>query len=165
MNKLYLSINGLPAHTDIFLDGKYYKPKKVKNHHPVIEYETEKDSVELTIKRYSHLSSRLWVLQELFFYIISIFGIFDKKFGKYYYKEYCNIVFKVQNETKATIKFNPPLSVRPVLNCKSDAEINEVENVYRVDRELKRKHKILTIVKVLIFLGAVAGLITFLLVK
>lgn len=163
MNKLILSVNTLPAHTDIFLDGKYFKPKKVKNQHPVIEYETENNTVELTLKKYSHLSTRLWVLQEIFFFIISIFGILDKKFGNYFYKEHCKIIINVSTETKTTIRFNPPLAGKPVVSFKGDCEITEVENIYELDKELKRKNKILKFIKFLIFIAFVATLLVFIL--
>ena len=50
-------------------------------------------------------------------------------------------------------------SDKPVLKCSSDNEINEIENVYSIDKNLKRKRTILRIVKLLIVLGAIAGLI------
>ena len=155
MNKLYLSVNNLPAHTDIFLDGKFYKPKKVKKKAPVIEYETNNSTVELTLRQYSHLNSRLWLLQEIMFFIISIFGIFDKRFGKFYYKENCKIVFNVAAQTNATIKFYSPVSKRPVLKCSSTESFNEVENVFELDKALKQKNKTLNIVKALIVVAVI----------
>ncbi len=155
MNKLFLSVSNLPAHTDIFLDGKYFKPKKVKSQNPVIEYETLNSTVELTIKRYSHLNTRLWVLQEIIFFLISIFGIFDMRYGKFFYKANLKVVFDVSAETTAKIKFNAPLSNRPVINCTSENKVSQLENVFEIDNNLKKKHKILKIIKWLIVVVAI----------
>ena len=145
MNKLHLSVGNLPENTEIYLDGKPFIPKRVKNHHPVIEYETENNSVELTVKKYSHLNTKFWLLQEIFFFIISIFGILDKRFGRYYYQYNCKIIFGVQNETKATIKFKSPISAKPVLKCSSDNEINEIENIYSKNKNKNKKKSILNL--------------------
>ena len=146
-------------YTDVYLDGQRIRPKKYSKCKYGVQYDTDKDNVELTIKSYSRLHSRFWLIIELFFFVISIFGILDEKFGKFTYETHCKINLSVNDNTNVNLRINAPLNNRKVVNCESDNKIEEIENTYIIDNVAKKRNKILSISKILTVMAVAIGII------
>lgn len=159
MNSLNLTLTKkLKPYTDVYIDDEIVKPKKHKKLYKA-EYITEKSSVELVIKSYSRFQTRWWFFIEMFFFLISIFGVFDQRFGKYCYTTHCKVNLKLQNETNVKLRIVAPRSEGPVVKVETDCEFEEVENIYHIDQKAKKRQKLLRVFKVLTFIAIVAAVV------
>ena len=79
MNNINIKIAGAndKFRPNVFIDGKEVKYTKNNNGALELNYATEKDSIEISICKYLEISGKLWFLMSLFFFVISLFGIFD----------------------------------------------------------------------------------------
>ena len=149
MNTLKLRvINGSSTETVFKIDGKEVIPKRGKNGASEITYQTDKSSVKLSVQTYLDLRVKGWFLRSLFFFLISVFGIFDKRGnGKSRALSYEGEI-PVTGETKATVRV-----LRFRENEKGLAidgvESAETENRWYVDGVVKKRGKVVVVAKIL----------------
>ena len=63
---------------DVYVDGQKVDNKEKKYNAPMkYEVSTDNDTVNVVIKKTFEINSKLYILKFLFYYIISVFGIFD----------------------------------------------------------------------------------------
>ena len=137
---------------NILVDGKFVKLKKNQFGNYVGSIETEKSEVDLTIQKYHELSGKLWFLMSMIFFILSVFGLFDKRYGK----NNCVI------DSKFHIKLNQDVTNffatinlsanNKAINFESNAEVGEELNICFEDKVVKKRKKILLATKIVLWL-------------
>lgn len=139
----------------VLLDGKEAKFKKTKTSCLECDYVTENSSVDIEIHRIPDVGGFWWFITQLFFFLISIFGIFDT-----HAKESCmQIQYKGRIDLRETnsvrISFKVPKENTPAVQLQSDLFLSESENLYVLDKALKKKIKWLKVSKILLFFACV----------
>ena len=156
MNILNLTLSKkLRPYTDVYVDGEIINFKKKKKRY-IAEHSSHNETAELIIKSYSRYQTRWWFLIEMFFFLVSIFGVFDQRFGKYCYTTHCKIKLNLQSETNVKLRIITPRNNGAVVKVEGDCESEEVENIYKIDETAKKRQKILKISKIITFVAILA---------
>lgn len=151
--------------TMVLIDGKSAKFKRNEFKNLVCHYETPNDSVKIEIYKAMDVGGVFWFLAQLFFFVISIFGIFDVySKGRAVCFEYKAVVNLSEGKNDISLRYR---------NVKQDGEafvadggdLNVELNRRFVDPKAKKKLKILNISKVLLAIAIVAVAIAVVAVK
>lgn len=155
MNKLNLKFRGGKLKDLLIqIDNDPIKFKQNKFGNFEYNYETEKDVVNIKIQRVLELQSKFWFLWQMLFFVISLFGIFDRRLDKRCViidAEY-NVNVNENSQIEFMLDYTKPESV---LKVQSNAEIEQVKNVSYVDKNLKKRLKILRLTKIFTAIGVV----------
>lgn len=163
MKNIKLKIKGYGAlKPTVKVDGKQMKFKKNEFGSFESQVQTDKDKVQIEIYRYLEINSRLWWLTQIFFFIISIFGILDPL------KEKNCVVIDYKSELDLTnvesasvdLAINTAKNDGKAIELKSEAPCVEQTNEFYVDNKAKKRVKIMKFVKLFVFLACVAIVIT-----
>ena len=154
MNVLNVTLGKkLRPYTDIFVDGKLMTPKKIKGSKKTgFSHFTKKNYADIEVRSYSRFQSKLWFIMEMFFYIISVFGIFDQKFDKFCYTTHCKIRVQTSTETNIALRVINPRNNGVVVRVETEAPYEALENEYIVDRDSVKKQKMLNKCKIALVL-------------
>ena len=157
MNTLKLYIYNPNEGRNIFLlDGKALTSRRGKRGSRLYIYRTTKDVVHLSAETYLPTRTTFWWISWLFYFLISVFGIFDTHEN-----------FKCQTiALEADIKLSPGenevgvrLRVRrqgkEAAHFDTTCPVQILQNVCTVDTVAKKRRVILRISKCLIFAAAV----------
>jgi hypothetical protein len=142
---------------EILIDDKEVKLKK--NEFGSFEHtlQTEKDSVNIKVKTFLEVNSKWWLLVNLFFFIISVFGIFDYRLPKD-----CKVMnfetnVKLSDEqNEVNIALANVLPGKPCAEVNTKCETNEILNICTVDERAKKRLKTLKIIKLVSWLAIIA---------
>lgn len=154
MKTLQISLKGTQKFVPtVLVDGKVVKLKKNQFGNFTGTYQTEKDEVSVVIQKYQELSGKFWFLMSMLFFVISIFGIFDKPMGKK------NTVIDAKFDVKLTqdiTYFDATLNLPQQNSRAMDVEIGggefkEVCNLCYEDNVVKKRKKILIFTKLAIW--------------
>ena len=160
MNRLFLKlINVMNVSPTILVDNKRVKPMKNEFGSYGINYETEKEEVEIKIYKYLEVNGRLWFLMHMIFFVISIFGLLDYRLDKRCTVIDCKLKIKVNENTNAELRFNSFADSGEAYELKTDAEYEEISNRYFVDKRAQKRLKILKITKLICWLALVATIL------
>lgn len=145
----------------IKVDGKQLKFKKNEFGSHESKFVTDKDKIEVCIYRYLEINSPLWFIMSIFFYIISIFGLLDPIREKQPIVLDYKVELDLTKIDKANIDFtlNQLQNEGKAIEIKTDVPVNEISNVYYLDKKAEKRLKIMKAVKILLFIAAVVGLI------
>jgi len=123
--------------------------------------QTEKDSVNIKIKTVHEMNSKYWFLTNIFFFIISIFGIFDYRFPKRCLSNSFETNVKLANEqSEINISLLPSQLGRPCAEVKSECEVQEVKNACEQDLVALKRMKTLRITKGILWIALIiAGIV------
>lgn len=167
MRELEIKLTGIQNlnETVVNIDDKPVNVKKNEFGSLICKYQTENDKVNIKIYRMLDVGGFVWFITQLFFFVISIFGIFDV-----HHKEKCMIVdfeadVDLKEENKITLKFNAPQENAQAINIETDLLSNEVSNKYYLDKKAKKTLKILKITKILLALAIIATVVAVLMIK
>ena len=157
MNKMkVLLTKKLRPYTDIYVDGKLMTPKRIKEDKKNgFIYETDKPTCDIVVKSYSRYQTKLWLILEIFYFIISIFGIFDMRFDKYCYTTHCKMRVTVGENTKLVMRVIAPRNDGVVARVETDAKVEVIENEYHIDREAVKKQKLAKKCKIVLIVAVV----------
>lgn len=141
------------------LDGKVISCKQNKYKTNLISYKTEKDYVDIEIKNALEINGPCWWLIQMFFYIISLFGILNPKLEKFcYLVNYKSRIYLTNNENEAVIKFNLFKENARAVEVATQNSVEESLNEYLLDVEAKRRKKILKISRIFAWILLVAAI-------
>lgn len=161
MNQLNLKVKkGFDKYVKISIDDKKVKSKKDSFGSRIINYQTENDTVDIKIYHYLEINNKMWFLTNIFFYIISIFGLFDMKLNKTCKVVNCHFIVKMKDVVNMTITTNIKNSTdlqEAQVEC--DSEYQTQENSIYIDDVAKKRFKILKTAKIIIFILAIATII------
>ena len=115
----------------------------------------EADQAEVVVCKTHNYTGKHWFWWNLFYYLISIFGIFD-----YNNNKRCLVVdfrfnIKLENETKVVMKINNFEDGGRFAELESEAEVEEISNVQCFDKTAKIRHKKMKKAKAGIFIVSV----------
>lgn len=157
-NELLITVRGITDKNHrLSIDGDDMNISQNKFGSSEVKFATDKDEVEVAIFKYLELSSPLWLVMSIFFFIISIFGIFEPRYDRRCIVYDCK--FKVKLCGRTNVALSPcdfDGSEGKAFKLESTAEIEEMSNVQYVDARAKRRWRITVIVKICIFAAAVA---------
>lgn len=161
MNKLTVKLNGYASKDTMFLvDGQKVKFKNNRFGNKEFVYQTEKSKVNITINRFLEINSKFWLLWQLLFFVISIFGIFDMRSSRGYFVVDCEMNVDVSEDTKLTLKMNDSPKNDYACTYECNTQVEEVKNQYYVDEKAQKRGKILVWAKILTFaVFAIIGIV------
>lgn len=136
----------------VFIDNSIVETRR-NNRDINISYQTDKSEIEVSICRYLELSNKLWWLFALFFFVISIFGIFnphyDKKCIQIDYK------FKVKLKENSEIRIDVQKIGTKAIAIESNCEYEISSNFLSVDKRAKKRLRTIKFLEVLAWIGIV----------
>ena len=118
------------------------------------------DSVKVEVFTRHRLEGPLWWLFNIFFFIISVFGIFDER-GIYRYHAF-RTEFRVWLKgdlTKLVLRNNRYGEGDEALVVESLSGVKVERNAYYKDLTFERRKTIMTIIRVALYVGLVAGIL------
>lgn len=167
VNSLNLKISNTASFKPaIYVDGKILKYKKDNFGNLITTYNTNKNVVSIEIKKLYDINGPLWFLTSLFFFVISIFGIFDIKPNKRCISIVASFKINLTKSCSLKIGFKSRTQLEKAFELETtDCEIvEETGNNYFIDTTAKKRYKTMKIVKIVI-LVALLAVIAFVLIK
>lgn len=127
--------------------------------------QTDNDKANIKVFRMLDVGGLLWFVTQLFFFVISIFGIFDV-----HHKERCLVVdfeceVDLKEENKITLQPNSLQEDGKAIDIQTDLTCQEVTNKYYLDENAKKKLKILKFTKIFLALAIIGVAIAVLFIK
>lgn len=164
MKELRIKVTGIRKQNPLFfIDGKEVAFKKNQFGSYDHTVRTEADSVNIKIKTLLELSSRWWFAAGIFFFIISIFGIFDYRFPKNCATISLDVNAKLKNERdEISIHLFKSTGQKTCAEVRGEVEFEEVTNAFVVDPVAQKRRKSLRTAKLFLFLASAATIITLL---
>ena len=158
MKTLALKINGHSnfSTTVVTVDGKPIKFKKNSFGNLTGKYQTAQDKVKIKIYNVLDVGGIFWFITQLFFFLISIFGIFDL-----HCREKCVVLdfemdVDLQDDNQLTLQINPPRLDGKAINVETNLVCQELVNQYQCDEQAKRTMKNLRWAKIICAVAVVA---------
>lgn len=165
MKQLNLKFTGmLPDDTTVHMDGKQINFKKNKFGNQVATYQTEYETVKLEVYRLLDCGGVIWFLTQLFFFVISIFGIFDIHAKKRYLGLIYEADIELKEENDIILRCYTPKDGSKAFEAETDLVVREESNGYFVDKKAKKIFIFLLISKIFLAI-AIIGVITAVLIS
>lgn len=164
MAKLDIRIAGGQTHNfRVTADGAPVHMKRNRYGNLVGTVRTDNPRVRVQIETVNELSSPLWLIASVFFFLISIFGIFDvrhthDKNGRVRRAGFLLDLNNAENDVRfgvAPFREGEAAFV-PEGNVSATAE----ENVAFTDASLRRRAKTVLVVKILLWIALIVGIVT-----
>lgn len=153
MKRDILKIRNPLKDTFVNIDGNILVPIKDKTTgHTYYQYETEKPTVQLNITNFNEINTRHGILWQLLFFIISIFGILDKKSPKCFITINYDATIDVYNDVNLTVYINTSYNAKFPIEMKTETFVDEHRNIMYIDQLAQKKVKFLKIIKVIIWI-------------
>lgn len=134
----------------ISIDGKPVKFKRNQFKNFEYRHQTEQDKVKIQICKYADIGGFFWFITQLFFFVISIFGIFDTHAkNKGLCLDYVLDVDLRDEANNLTIRCNPPRENQKAIEIETGLQIEEQNNNYLIAKNAKKKFKTLKISKII----------------
>ena len=161
MSKVNLSVVDNKAYDNVIVvNGDRFKYKKDKNRKLKGIVECDNECV-IEIYNWNEINSKLWLIVELFFFIISVFGIFDIKRDKKGKSIDFKAKFKTKDINNISLGFNVFKEGTPAIKIDADCDIEVIENKFYIDKKVIKRYKILKLCKLFTFLLVIVGLLVF----
>ena len=147
----------------ILVDGEKAIFTKNKNKANSFSYthNTDKKSVNIAITSYSYLSSKLWLIMEIFFHIISIFSLLDmhERNKKIYTSNFCATI-NCERDCELDLQILPHYKDGEVIRVVTPTTCLQVQsNQYVINNTLKKRKKISKICKTLTTIAGILLLV------
>lgn len=168
MKELNLQIakSSVISSPSVSVDGIDVPVKRGKNgQRDACRFLTEQDCVEIVVEKHYELEGKWWFLMSMLFFFISVLGIFDARLGK----RFCKINYRarvyLKDNANLQMSFKMFKEGERAIELKGDAEIEELENSYYADNNLRKRRRVLIWCKVLVWLAILAGLLIWVITK
>ena len=151
MKKLIITLPKYPLANYVLVNGKNINFKMDKSSRLyVAEYESEEDTVILSTDTFNPYNRRSWWIVGMFFFIITIFGIFDvHEKNNYIYNYSANIGL---GDKDNVVNLVPKRGKGPVFEVKTTCSYEETSNNKEINRVVNRRRKLLLLSKILFIL-------------
>lgn len=164
MRNLELKLKGCAGIVPVVkIDNKYIKLKNNSFGNRVANFQTDKEKVNVKVYRYLELGGKFWLLAEIFFFLISLFGILDAKRDRNAVVLDVDLDVILTEQTSLELALNTKKGNDKGASIESNAEVQENSNVCFVDKVVAKRKKALIFIKIGIFV-AVAALIAFVII-
>jgi len=159
MKTLKLRVLNPRMHNVIYMfDGKALKPKGDNMGHYVFNIETPADKVDILIIRRSPLRSRLWLVWQFLFFIVSLLGILDLQSKKLNKEAIYRATLYLSGEDEVDLKFDTDNSSNAFVELTTTLQV-ERENKTLSDPLIVRRAKVLKILKIITYIVLLITLI------
>lgn len=158
MNVVNISVSKLPANAYLFIDGKPINLEGKRGINQTASYQTENGIIEITVKKLSEMSDKLWFFWGILFFLISFLGIFNPRYDRRCVTVEYTQKFQLYPQNNIHLEFNRVIAGKPAVNVRfSCLAYRETANVYGVDKQAKKRFRILSAVEALIWLAVLGG--------
>lgn len=145
---------GIELKPVIRIDGKIVECKQSKHESLQTTFQTDKDQVEITVENTLEIMGPGWWFVQMFFFIFSLFGIFNTRLEKFNYLINYKATISLNEEvTNIIIKFNQIKDKQRAIEIIGAAKVEEQANEYQFAEEAKKRKKKLKISRII---GAIA---------
>jgi hypothetical protein len=144
----------------LFVDDKIVKTKYNEFGGQIANIQTEKSSIKIRVESFLELQNPMWFLTNIFFFLISLFGLFDIRPTKDLTIVDYDATFTLIDEGKNNIALTIDSNKGPKVFAETPCQVEEHKNTLEIDEKLRKRRKILTISKIFTFLIAVAIIVT-----
>ena len=155
MNTLSLIVDKMNYGCRVYADGKQVELKRTKEGLYRGVYSTESDTVELTVIKVSEFGGKLWFLWAMLFFVISCFGIFNSRYDGRYTTVNFRSVVRLNGQNNMRLEFNPFNEGQPAVRYGSDCPTECQVNFYGIDRQAKKRRKLVTVPEVLLWIALI----------
>ncbi len=164
MRQLNLRIFGVNKFSpSVYIDGERINSKLNKHGNFEVTYQTEKEQVEVTVRKHLEIANKGWFLWSVIYFIFSLFGLFDVKFDKHCIVMDCKYRVTMAENTKLKLKVNLN-SKDKCITAECDTSVEELEYNCYVDKKAKKRIKVTKILRVFAGIALIIGVI-FLIMK
>ena len=165
MKEVNLILRGMDAkNAVIFVDDKAVKTKRNNFGGQTATVQTENNSVRVRVESVLELQNPMWLLTNIFFFLISIFGLLDVRPSKTLtVVEYDATITLVDGENNIALTLD--LNKAPKVLAETACQIEEHQNKLEIDETLKKRKKILKISKIFTFIISVIIILTIVSIK
>ena len=152
----FIGLNNLVG--NILINGKFPKFKKTENKTLSCQIETTANECEVIIYKAHHYTGKAWLFWNLFYFIISIFGIFDERQNKKCLVIDAKFTITTTQDTQVVISKQDFVDGGKLVSIDTASQTNEISNIQYYDKEARKKHskmkkfKILTTILIVILL-------------
>ena len=157
MNTLNLTVDKMPKGCRVYVDGRQIELKRNKNGAYCGVYRTDKAEAEVCVYKFSEVGTSFWFLWAMLFFVISCFGIFNAHYDRKCRTVGYRSVLKLNEDNSLRLEFNRFADGQSAVMFGSDCPIGISENIYGVDRQAKKRYKIITLVEVLFWLALIVA--------
>lgn len=157
MNKLNLKLTGSVnlGQTQVLANGTPLVFKKNEFRNITSVYETAESKVKIEVVRFLDVGGFVWFITQLFFFVISIFGLLDIHAKPVCVASNFEIEVDLKQDCNLTLKFGSPKDGAKVAEIEADCEVNEIANAFVIDEGVKKKFKALKIAKIFLALAII----------
>lgn len=156
MKEVNIKIMGDARDTVLFADGERLNLKKNEFHNYACKYATEKDRIKIELYRELDVGGVLWFITQLFFFVISIFGIFDTHIKRSAVVFDFSAEVDIPDSGDICLKLNRRSESGQAVTLETAFNAQESANEYYVDEKARKTFKLLRIAKVLTAIAVVA---------
>ena len=153
--KIVNNTNLSPA---VRIDGKPVRLKRNAYGNYTYRAATEAETVRVSVTYLSELRSRFWFLASLFFFVVSLFGLFDS-FDRRCREMVCDLTVHTDGNGPLILRFFPYADGARAMAYEYDGTVTETENKYYFNAAAKKRLKILRFVKIAVWLAIIAAAI------
>lgn len=156
MSRLNMKVRSLAGMSPVVkVDGKRIRCKKNSfgNYDAVVNVE---DGARLTLSCWDTILSPLWLVWEMLFFAISLFGIFDFQRDKLKRAaEFEAVLHPKENGTAAVTLIRSTGEGSPAVKLECDFDAEVVKNEYFALETVKRRRTIALIIKIAIWIALI----------
>lgn len=149
----------------VLIDGKQAKFTKNQFGNLVLNHQTENDKIKLEVHKLLDVGGFFWFITQLFFFIITIFGILDIHSKKKYITLIYEAEIELKEENNILLRCNYPKDNAQAFEVETDLSVNEGKNKFFVDEKARKIFKGLLIAKIILALAIIASVTAVLIVK
>ncbi len=145
----------------VIVDNKLIRLKKNSYGNNIVDITSETGVVNLKIKNYHEVETVTGLVMAMIFYVISLFGIFDIRYGKKFaHINYDGNITLNKDENELTVTIFQMKDGAKALSFKGDCEVDDNEsNIYVLDKKLATHLQIFKIFKISFFLLVLISII------
>ena len=145
MNKVKLVLTNRKQLNKKFYNIVLVDNKKIKGKYQgkdyVYSFETTEQAMNVKILTVSQVQSKLWYVMSIFYFIISVFGIFDVRPSRKCKTLKFDCGFELQENSTVVLGFNNFAENIPAVTINTNCEFQPIENKYFIDQASKKKIK------------------------
>ena len=161
MSLLTIKVRSLKKYAvQVLVDGRRVKGKSDKTGNMIYTYHTDEDKAKVEIFNVNELSSPLWWLWSIFYFFISVFGIFDSGYGNNFFDVRCNFFVDTTRDANLQVKIgaNVDGTRSNVWQCNTVA--TPIDNEFCKNQLLQKRIKNNKILKVFLWILTIAIAVT-----
>ncbi|MGN0796898.1 MAG: hypothetical protein ACI4M5_01695 [Christensenellales bacterium] len=157
MSLLTIKVRSLKKYAvQVSVNGRSLKGKSDKTGNMIYTYHADEDKTKVEIFNVNELASPTWWLWSIFYFFISVFGIFDSGYGNNYFDVRCSFVVDTTRDANLQVKIgiSDNGTRRNVWQC--DTCVTPIDNEFSKNERLQRRIKSNKILKVFLWIVTIA---------